>query len=304
MNLSVILCTWNNSSRLEITLKNFLEIEVPHAMTWELVVVNNNSTDLTNETVQYFTHRLPIKYVEENNQGLSYARNAGLRAATGDLIIFTDDDVKPCKDWLRIYWEAYQKNPDDYFWGGPIESEFEEPPPDMELIRLGPCSVKGLDWGTQHKILNLDGGEYFIAANWGCPAKALSVVGEFDVHLGLNPSSNKVLVGEENNLMNRLVIGGLNPLYLPDAKIQHFVPKSKVTLEHIAVRKEATGYISAESLICNHDVQLFGVPRWLIFKCFSFWFKFFFNRCLFREWHSYYLEYRFLVGCIKGIKKQ
>jgi len=153
MNISVILCTWNNSARLGVTLRAFLGLELSETVSWELVIVNNNSNDDTRGVVSQYADSLPITYVEEPKQGLSHARNAGLAKAAGELVVFADDDIKPCNGWLNTYWQAYCINPEGYFWGGPIVSEFEESPHDMELIRLAPCSVRGLDWGPDERFL-------------------------------------------------------------------------------------------------------------------------------------------------------
>lgn len=302
MNVSVILCTWNNSERLGITLQAFLDLELSEQRYWELVVVNNNSTDATRDVVNHFTGCLPIKYVEEPKQGLSHARNAGLANATGELVIFTDDDVRPCKRWLDTYWQAYRVNPEGCFWGGPIVSEFEEPPRDMVLISLAPCSVRGLDWGPNQRFLAER--EFFISANFGCPAKYLDIVGGFDPSLGLNPATGKVLVGEESDLMNRLEALGLKALYLPDASIQHFVPKSKMTLEHIASRAEAYGRTLASDEDCRSATLLFGAPRWMWFRLLVLLKDYWLSRVTGQRGYKEYLAYRRLRGNLLALLEQ
>ncbi len=299
MDVSVILCTWNNADRLKITLESFLEMHESQTLIWELILVNNNSTDSTESIVSNYEGRLPIVYVKEKNQGLSHARNAGLRNISGKLVIFTDDDVKPCHDWIRIYWLAYQENPEGFFWGGPIISEFEEPPEDLDLVQLGPCSVKGLDWGRKQKIL--ESGEFFISANWACPAHILKEVGYFNTNLGLNPASGKVLAGEETDLMDRLHSKGLQPLYLPDASIQHFVPKNKITLEHIAARVEALGRARANENDYGPGVKWFGVPRWMLVRLVSLWKSYLLSRLKGRNAYKEYLAYRSMRGNILGL---
>ncbi|MCC6444207.1 MAG: glycosyltransferase family 2 protein [Armatimonadetes bacterium] len=234
MDISVILSTWNNSNRLRITLEAISQCKVPEGILWELVLVNNNCTDETDEVARNFADKLPILYIKEPRQGLSRAKNAGIKAARGKLIIFTDDDVKPCRDWIAIYWSAYQANPEGYFWGGPIESEFGNGNIDEELVRLAPPSVKGLSFGSDMKILSPD--EYLVAANWACPAEAIRTAGGFDISTGLNPASGKVIVGEETDLMSRLMQMGLVENYLPEAGIKHFVPEDKCSLGHILSR--------------------------------------------------------------------
>lgn len=91
MNVSVIIPTFNNAVMLATTLLAFERVQFPEST--ELIVVDNNSTDDTADTVKSFLVRLPVRYAFEPNKGVSAAKNRGLRMAGGKLLIFTDDDV-------------------------------------------------------------------------------------------------------------------------------------------------------------------------------------------------------------------
>ena len=99
--ISVIICTFNRCEMLALTLESFTRIETGSDFTWELIVVDNNSTDATKGVVSEFNTRLPIRYVFESKQGLSRARNCGIAQAQGDIIVFTDDDIIVTNDWLN-----------------------------------------------------------------------------------------------------------------------------------------------------------------------------------------------------------
>ncbi|MDP2645940.1 MAG: glycosyltransferase [Desulfobacterales bacterium] len=262
MDLSIIICTWNNSQRLGLTLQSIAECRIPAGLKWEIVLVNNNCTDDTDTVVQKFEDTIPIHYVKEPVQGLSRAKNTGLTAAKGELVLFTDDDVKPSVDWIATYWKVYNNKPENYFFGGPVESEFEIKKIDEDLLNLAPPSVKGLDLGVQDKILGQN--ESFISGNWACPLKPIAEAGGFDHDLGLNPSSGSVLTGEEYDLMERLKSKGFIPFYIHDAKVTHFVPKDKATLSHIASRSKGWGYYVGVMSAKTTD-QLFtisGIPSY------------------------------------------
>jgi glycosyltransferase involved in cell wall biosynthesis len=276
-------------------------LKVPEGLSWELVVVNNNSSDATADVINNYDGRLPIVYVFESRQGLSHARNAGLNKAVGTLLIFTDDDVRPCNDWLKAYWAAYQKQPVGFYWGGPVRSEFEVAPVSNELIQLAPCSVRGLDWGPTDKVLDKEKGEYFIAANWAVPSVAMEKVGGFNVDLGLNPDRAHVKVGEETDLMQRLSRIQLQPLYLANVYVWHYVPKEKTSVEHIASRVEANGRQSAPKLVESSVPSVFGVPRWVCKKIIVLWMLSLLKRVFHRNWYSDYMEYRHLLGAAKQI---
>jgi len=244
VDVSVILCTWNNCQRLGITLESFCQCRIPGDITWELIIVANNCTDRTRGIVEGMMNRLPLVYVEEPIQGVSRALNRGLRNASGVLVIFTDDDVDPDVGWIDTYWNAFLRQPRGFFWGGPVESEFEGAMPDPDLLSVAPYSVKGLDYGPVRRELKR--GECFIA-NWACPRDSFVQVGEFDVNLGLNSKTGEVSTGEESDIMFRLVQAGNHAIYLPEARIRHFVPRSKCNYEHILARCLAGARSSARA---------------------------------------------------------
>ncbi len=259
MDISIIICTWNNSKRLKITLGSLVECMIPNGLEWEVILVNNNCTDDTDKVVSKFTDKLHIVYVKELIQGLSRARNTGLKQAQGKLIVFTDDDVTPCKEWVSIYWNAYQSNPTGYFWGGPIESEFEEEKPNIDLLSCAPVSVKGFDGGKEKHILTKN--QFFVSANWACPRSIVIEVGGFDESLGLNTLSEKKASGEETDLMFRLKQKEWKAMYLPEAGLMHFVPRNKTKLAHICTRVETNAYSGYQLYEFNKNLPVvFGIP--------------------------------------------
>ena len=297
-DLSVILCTWNNSARLRITLDAISGCFVPEGIDWELVVVNNNSTDDTEHVVGGFQGRLPITYVFEPKQGLSNARNAGLAAASGRFVLFTDDDVKPYPQWLRAFWKAFQDKPEGYYFGGPIESEFEDPKVPIDILPFAPYSVKGLNWGSEDKVLTK--GEPFVSANWGCQRRLIEDVGGFNPGLGLNPLSNGVLTGEESDLMRKLKILGIVPWYVSDAGIVHYVPIDKCNVIHISHRQESNQRY--KSMIKKYKGQIsfrdiVYVYVGVVFK----WTKYIGSKLLNRKWQFRYVEWKRELGRLRGM---
>jgi len=301
MDLSLIICTWNNQDRLRITLGMLSHCDILANLSWECIIVNNNSTDDSEKAILSFQNKLPIKYVFEPQQGLSAARNSGLKEAVGKLIIWADDDIEPCKDWLKIYWEAYQRFPSGYFFGGPIKSNFEKGELDPNLIEIAPNSVKGFNLGNKEIFLNKD--QCFLGANWACPSEIIKILGGFDIEKGLNPVSKTLRVGEETDLMKRLVEAGLQGLYLPEAKIKHFVPSKKMTLEHIAARWEAWGFEESDQYkIYLENIPLGRLPRWMIKESIFKWLNYIYLRISGQKWHRAYIVFREYLGILKGLK--
>ena len=95
MRITVILCTLNRCQSLAETLESIAISTLPDSVDWEILVVDNNSTDHTREVVEEFGRRYPdrFRYIFEPRPGKSYALNAGIREAQGEILAFTDDDV-------------------------------------------------------------------------------------------------------------------------------------------------------------------------------------------------------------------
>ena len=102
MKASVIICTFNRARLLVDTLQAIINQHPPDGG-YEIVVVDNNSSDETRLVAEQAAARVPVcvRYVFEADQGLSLARNAGIRAAKGEIVAFVDDDVDAGPHWLR-----------------------------------------------------------------------------------------------------------------------------------------------------------------------------------------------------------
>jgi GT2 family glycosyltransferase len=90
--------------------------------------------------------------------------------------------------------------------------------------------------------------------------------GNFDPALGLNAGAENPNVGEETDLMRKLLLAGLEAWYLPAAKIRHIVPTAKVSLAHLAKRRRAWGLYQARDLPMYRVVPLLGVPSRLVLR--------------------------------------
>ncbi len=97
---------------------------------WEIVVADNNSTDDTRDVVARFAESgpAPVRYMFEPRQGVSHARNAALATASGAVLAFMDDDVRPAEDWLAAVLAALAREDADIV-GGRILPLWESPPP-------------------------------------------------------------------------------------------------------------------------------------------------------------------------------
>jgi GT2 family glycosyltransferase len=258
VDVSVIISTRNNAGRLERTLQGLAGSHLRPGVQWEIVLVDNGSSDRTGGVIATWAGRLPIRAIQEPIQGLSRARNAGIHAAQGRLLVFTDDDTCVSPGWLMAYRDAYETLGEDHYFGGPIESEFEGPAPDPEFLPYAPASVKGLNWGPQARPLGPE--EYFIGPNWACSAARVREAGCFDPRMGLGATGGP-LGGEENDLMRRLEESGVHGWYLPAASLRHWVPAAKAGAAHIRARWEEYAAVVAWTAPASPPgLRVFGLP--------------------------------------------
>ncbi len=107
LSYSLIVCTYNRSDYLKETIESVLS-NSKDRNNFELVIIDNNSTDDTFATVQQYFHFLRLKYYLEKEQGLSFARNRGIKEAKNEIIVFLDDDIDIDKDYLDICDSSYR----------------------------------------------------------------------------------------------------------------------------------------------------------------------------------------------------
>jgi glycosyltransferase involved in cell wall biosynthesis len=120
VDCSVVVCTRNRAAQLSEALESFTKLKIPQGTTWEIIVVDNGSTDSTANVVRAFEHALPIKRVFQPKPGISNARNAGVDAAQGKYLVWTDDDVHADPNWLAAYVDAFKRRPEAAVFGGKI----------------------------------------------------------------------------------------------------------------------------------------------------------------------------------------
>lgn len=120
-HISLVLCTRNRSDQLRSSLTYLGKISYPPDR-WELIIVDNGSTDATGEVVSEFArrNRFRVTHVCEPAAGLGRARNTGVQVASGEIIAFTDDDCYPAQNFLESIARAFERDDLD-FLGGRIE---------------------------------------------------------------------------------------------------------------------------------------------------------------------------------------
>lgn len=265
MKLTVAICTWNRADLLDKTLAGMRELLPPPSGAWELLVIDNNSTDGTKAVVARHESALPLRYVFEPKQGHSNARNAGIEAATGDLLIWTDDDVIVDPRWLIEYAAAADAFPDAAFFGGTIDPWFAVAPPGWVVRNLptlhGPFAIRQL--GDDVRRLRDD--ELVFGASLAFRAPLLK---EHRFNPDLGRKGTGMLSGDETDLLARLRALGHYGVWVGTAKVRHYIPADRLTTRYVWRFFHGLGRTTQRLGPLDRDgtPRVFGAPRWMVRK--------------------------------------
>jgi len=259
-SIAVVIPTHDRLALFERTLKSVLECEAPEHYSVRVIIVENGSRCGVEDVVR--THRSWVTpeyhYVEAGN------KSAALNAATEDLgdalAVFLDDDVRVAPDLLRRYAEAADSNPSGCFFGGPFAADYVTPPPEWLLPYL-PASAKGWEPEVYQPIRK--GILWFIGFNWAAYNADLKRAAGFDPEVG--PGARSGATGQETAMQQALVENGVAPIYVPEARVWHYVPEARCSPEWALERAFKNGVsLGLQTARGSPKVQLFGVPRWMI----------------------------------------
>jgi glycosyltransferase involved in cell wall biosynthesis len=262
MDVTVAICTWNRANSLGRALESLTQMRIPDGLAWEVVVVNNNSTDDTDAVIGNYAKRLPIRREFEAKPGLSNARNRAVAAAKGAYLVWTDDDVLVDREWLAAYVDAFRRWPDAVLFGGKVLPELEEPVPawlkESWHIVAGAFALR--DFGDQPLQLTLDGRRIPFGASFALRAEEQRAH-PYNPELGLTPGRS--LLGEETAVMEAILLAGKKGYWVPEAKLRHCIPQQRQTLQYLFDFYTALGRGNAYRDRDRTTARLFGVPRWL-----------------------------------------
>jgi len=261
VNLSVVLCTFNRAETLRTALGSFAELHVPAGLTWELLVLDNNSTDHTRQVAEAAAARLPLRYLGAPRQGKSFALNAGIAEASGEVIAFTDDDATVDPEWLAALWRAFEQH-DCIGVGGRIVPVWTSPKPRW-YCETGPYrQMAGVIVRYEHGDAVREVEMLPFGANMAFRRTAFTTYGFFDTTLG--PVGTRLVPGEDTEFCGRVRAGGGAILYVPDAIVYHPVEEARVRKSYFQGWYYRHGKIDVRlEPPPPGAIRWFGVPRYL-----------------------------------------
>lgn len=265
INITVIICTYNRCEDLRRTLKTFCDSIVPKNCKWELLVVDNNSADSTKSVCYSFQESLPIRYIFEVNQGKSYALNRAVTEATGELLVFTDDDVDVTPDWISSYLTVAQSNPQADFFGGPVLVKWEATPPRwLERNQAWLKPIVQFDGGSEERLFSKGDPPSFLGANMAC-RRCLFYKFRYDEMIGAKGSDSCQsgnIRGEEIELQRRFLGSGIQGIYTPVARIFHRHALRRMTEGYIRRWYQGDGISEVRMGQIPFLKCIFGAPRY------------------------------------------
>lgn len=229
---TVLICTYNRAASLGPTLDSLARTALARTLTWDVLVVDNNSSDDTRRVVESRAgdFPVPLRYLFEGRQGKSNALNTGLRATAARVIVFTDDDVRVPPGWLEAAVGPLLDRLDIDYTGGPVQPIWGAPPPDW----LDPSGNMG---GTI--AVKNHGAEPFIfedqrktplGVNMAARRELIERIGGFRPDLGRSGSS---LLGQEQaEFFYRSREARARGLYVPSMVLEHEVSASRLTFAY------------------------------------------------------------------------
>tara|TARA_B100001964_G_C14259530_1_gene614534 strand:- start:2600 stop:3538 length:939 start_codon:yes stop_codon:yes gene_type:complete len=235
--LSVIVCTYNRANLLDNCLASLSEQDLNSEL-YEIIVVDNNSKDNTSDVVsKYMGNDKNIRYVIEENQGLSYARNRGSDEASSQYLVYIDDDAIAPPEYLSNILEIINRYDPD-ICGGPVYPYYTCEKPrwfkDEYEIR------KYEETSGYSKTCRISGSNYVIKK------PVLKEMGMFDPELGIR--GEQIGLGEDakvlNTYRNRTPESEQKVYYVLECYVRHYVPQFKMTIRYIMMRSYLSGRMS------------------------------------------------------------
>jgi glycosyltransferase involved in cell wall biosynthesis len=224
MKYSIVIATYNRAEDLRDTLQSLARLQPDGP--WEVIVVDNNSPDDTRAVVETAAATFPVRlrYVFEQQQGRSPALNAGIRAARGEIIATTDDDVRVAPDWLNRAAEGLERLQCDYV-GGRVLPIWGSPRPAWIPDHGGKqwAVIALLDYGPEPIEF---GSRVPLGVNMAFRRSAFARAGLFDPNTGRRAGT---LLGQEvREWCIRARQAGLRGFYAPDMALRHIIPASRL----------------------------------------------------------------------------
>jgi len=265
MDISIIICSYNRSHNLPDCFSCLEKQLLTSAIDWEIVLIDNNSSDKTKSVTENFNNNsaLNIRYFFEPKQGLSAARNKGIKEANGSYLIFIDDDIRVTENWLQSIFTTFSTYDCDAV-GGRIH--IESPASLPKWISPDMYGFLGhQDFGiTPHKMDGIK--EFPFGGNMAVHRRVIELIGSFNVEMGRKGTGlikEELFKGEETDFFHRLAAEGGSFYYHPDALVFHKILPHQLTKIFFLNLHNNAGSLKAKQDKLLYKRTLFGIPLFI-----------------------------------------
>lgn len=257
LDLTVAICTYNGAERIPAVLDKLKSQVNTENISWEVVVIDNNSKDNTAQVVQNYQEDwnkpYSLKYCFEQQQGAAFARKKAITEANSTLIGFLDDDNLPNSYWVASAYNFGKKHPQAGAFGSLIQGDFEvETPPHFQRIKaflaITERGNKTKLYNPKSKLLPPSAGLVVRKQAW------LQSVPEKCILSGRIPGS--MLTGEDTEVLGYIQQRGWEIWYNPDMKIIHKIPAHRLTRDYLISFMRGIG-------LSRYVTRMIGVKSWL-----------------------------------------
>jgi len=268
MDFTVIICTYNRCGNLSMCIEALEAQSNTDDLDWEVLIVDNNSSDETKKTVHQLAEQssINIRYAFEPEQGLNHARNRGIKESNSKYFAYIDDDITVSKDWLHSLFNTLIDNDADAA-GGRIHLD-----PDISLpawISSNPEMYGFLghqDYGDEP--MRLDGVKrYPFGGNMAFNRRVPERIGFFNTKVGRKGEGRKkgeLFKGAETDYFHRLTASGDAKIYYsPNAIVYHHILPHQLEKEYFLTIHRNAGYQKAFHDTGNYQRRFMGVPLFI-----------------------------------------
>jgi glycosyltransferase involved in cell wall biosynthesis len=237
-DITVLIPTYNRAAVLSETLEALTRVNRA-GIDCSIVVIDNNSSDNTAEVMKEYGARLPLSYLREPRPGKSCALNKALReCALKEIVVFTDDDVTPARNWLQEIVSSVKKWPGIGAFGGKVEigwPDNKQPEWAKADWMLG-FGFSGHNYADEEALYAPP--NYPVGPNFWIRRHVIQRVPFFDEALGPRP---KRIMGEETCFLANLQSRGFQILYYPGAEVCHRICRKNCTVPWLRRRAYTYG---------------------------------------------------------------
>ncbi len=251
MFLSVVVCTYNRDKHIKRALESLINQDFDKSA-YEIIVVDNNSTDNTDEIIKQFKKENPeynIILSKETNQGLSFARNKGIELSKGKYISFIDDDGIAGSDYISKFYKYTKTFPKHYAFGGKVLAKYETGIQPEWMSKYIERIISIVDMGNEVKKFKKT---YPVGCNMLFKKEIFDKLGGFNTELRLRSDDKYIFL--------KIMSAGYEVLYLPKVVVNHFIDDFRTKKEYVIRISKLNGKaenIRIKSLPTGQKIKLF-----------------------------------------------